>query len=100
MCANDPRIQSAMRVQDIILHHEHDKAFQREVAVAIHSLKGKGVCFLLDGLDEASPSLLKFLLQDLLVGKSGCPKLSFIIHQDLIHMLQSDWNQFLNHALS
>ena len=79
---NDPHIQSATCLQDIIPRYECDKAAflnQKEVAVAIRSLKGKGVCFLLDGLDEASPSLLKFLLKDLVSGKSGCPKLSFIL---------------------
>ena len=74
---NDPHIQSATRLRDIIPHH--DQVFKKEVATAIRSLKGKGVCFLLDGLDEASPSLLNFLLQDLITGKTGCPKLSFIL---------------------
>ena len=74
---NDPHIQSTTSLWDIIPHH--DKVFQKEVATSICSLKGKGVCFLLDGLDEASPSLLKFLLQDLITGKTGCPKLSFIL---------------------
>ena len=74
---NDPYIHSAIELQDII--PSDNKKFRKEVAMAIMSLKGEGICFLLDGLDEASPQLLDFLLHKLIPGKIGCTKLSFIL---------------------
>lgn len=78
---NDPHIQSASRLSDIIPHP--DRKFRQEVESAIVSLKGKGVCFLLDGLDEAfssSSRLFDFLLKKLIPGKPlHCPKISVIM---------------------
>ena len=76
---NDPKIQCASCLQDIIPYP--DVSTQKQVASAIVSLKGKGVCFLLDGLDETlnSPILFDFLFHKLIPGRLGCPQLSFIL---------------------
>ena len=51
-----------------------------EVATAIYDQKGKGTCILLDGLDEASVSLLDTLL-DMIIGRQRkhTPQISFIM---------------------
>ena len=76
---NDPKVQRASRLHDIIPYP--DVSTQKQVASAIISLKGKGVCFLLDGLDETlnSPVLFDFLFRKLIPGRVGCPQLSFIL---------------------
>ena len=76
---NDPQVQLAMCLRDIIPHP--DEAFRQKVATAIATRKGKGVCFLLDGLDTAPTSLFNSLLVDIAKGKFGgqqLPKASFI----------------------
>ena len=77
---NDPQVQSATCLPDIIPYP--DKKFRQEIATAIVDCKGKGVCFLLDGLDEAPTNLLAFLLGELIPVKLGAwqlPELSFIL---------------------
>lgn len=54
------------------------------MAIAIQDQKGEGVCFLLDGLDEASTPLLDFLFDQLMQpGVYSCyqklKKLSFVM---------------------
>ena len=53
---NDPQLQSATTLADFIVNAE--KKEREEVTLYILDRKGEGVCFLLDGLEEASPSLL------------------------------------------
>ena len=77
---NDPQLQSATCPPDIIPYP--DKNLRQEIATTIVDCKGKGVCFLLDGLDEISTNLLDFLLGDLIQGKFGSwqlPELSFML---------------------
>ena len=77
---NDPQMQSATCLLDIIPYP--DKKLRQEIATTIVDCKGRGVCFLLDGLDETPTDLLDFLLGDLIQGKLGSwqlPELSFIL---------------------
>ena len=77
---NDPQVQSATCLPDIIPYP--DKKVRQDIATTIVDCRGRGVCFLLDGLDEASTNLLAFLLGDLIQGKLGSwqlPELSFIL---------------------
>ena len=77
---NNPEVHSASCLPDIIPYP--DKMFRQEVATAIADRKGKDVCFLLDGLDEAPTKLLDFLLVGLIQGKLGSlqlPELSFVM---------------------
>ena len=70
---NDPLVQSATILADIIPYP--DKEFRQEVATAMIDRKGKGICLVLDGLDEAPTELLDFLLVGLIKGRLGCPYL-------------------------
>ena len=76
---------------DFIPHH--DKALCKELTSTILDFKGKGVCLLIDGLDEATPTLLN-VIHDLIVDKQGVlPYLSFILTtrpDGLISVLMSD----------
>ena len=74
----DPKIQSAKRLPDIILHPNRNIC--QEVATAIYDQKGKGVCILLDGLDEASASLFDTLV-DMITGRqrNSIPLISYIV---------------------
>ena len=77
---SNPRVKSATNFADLIPYP--DKHLQQAVATAIVDQRGKGVCLLLDGLDEAPTELLNFLLVDLLQGRFGyqqLPELSFVI---------------------
>lgn len=79
---NDPKVQSASCLKDLIPNPYDDEVLQKEIAKVIVGLKGRNVCFLLDGLDEAPTSLLDFLLIELIQGKLGRPQLpdlSFIL---------------------
>ena len=76
----DPQVQSATCLPDIIPYP--DKKLRQEIASTIVDCKGRGVCFLLDGLDEAPTNLLDFLLGNLIQGKLGSwqlPELSFVL---------------------
>lgn len=75
---NDPDLISGISLCDFIPHHE-SKPFREEIASTILTFKGKGVCLLLDGLDEASPTLMN-TIYDLIVDKQAVlPHLSFIM---------------------
>ena len=79
---NDPQVPQAtfLKLPDIIPYP--DKKLRQEIATTIVDCKGRGVCFLLDCLDEAPTNLLDFLLGDLIQGKLGSwqlPELSFIL---------------------
>lgn len=78
---SDPRIKTATNLADIIPYP--DKALRQTIASEIVDRKGKGVCMLLDGLDEAPTPLLDFLLVELIQGSSGrapqVPNLSFVM---------------------
>ena len=79
---NDHKVQSATCLRDLIPNPDDNKVLQKEIAEVIVDLKGRNVCFLLDGLDEAPTSLLDFLLVELIQGKLGrqqLPDLSFIL---------------------
>ena len=79
---NDPKVQSATSLKDLIPNPDDSKVLQKELAAAIISLKGQGVCFLLDGLDEAPTPLLDLLLVEIIQGKLGrsqLPNLSFVM---------------------
>ena len=64
---NDPRLQNASSLQDLI--PDPDKEARDEIAQAITDREGKGACILLEGLDEASKSLREFLLSKMLHDK-------------------------------
>ena len=74
----NPEIQAAKCFPDVIPYT--DKRVCEEIATAIYDQKGKGVCILLDGLDEASSSLFDIFF-DMLVGRQRAhiPKISFIV---------------------
>ena len=79
---NDPKVQSATCLKDLIPNPDDNKALQKEIADLIVGTKGKNVCFLFDGLDEAPTQLLDLLLVELIQGKLGrqpLPNLSFIL---------------------
>ena len=64
---NDPRLQNACALQDLI--PDPDKEARDEIAQAILDKRGEGVCLLMEGIDEAPASLRGFLLGDLLNSK-------------------------------
>ena len=74
----NPQIQSAKWLADIIPHP--DKKICKEIAEVIYDQKGKGVCILLDGLDEASSPLLDTLLS-MITGRQRArtPHISFLM---------------------
>ena len=77
---NDPQVQSATHFSDIIPYP--DKILQQQIASEILDRQGQGICFLLDGLDEAPTSLLDLLVDKLIIGRPGgwqLPKASFIM---------------------
>ena len=79
---NDPKVQSARCLQDLIPNPDDNKVLQKEIAEMIVGTKGRNICFLLDGLDEAPTGLLDFLLVELIQGKvdrQRLPGLSFIL---------------------
>ena len=73
---NDPRVQSACTLRELI--PDQDKEARDEIAQAIIDRKGEGVCFLLEGLDEALEGFRELILSDLLHDKE-LSELSFII---------------------
>ena len=77
----DPLVQSASTLSDLVPYPK--RHFCEEVASAILHEEGRGVCFLLDGLDDASDQLLKFLCrtirENISVLTARMPKLSFIM---------------------
>ena len=73
---NDPRLQNASSLQDLI--PDPDKEARDEITHAITDREGKGACVLLEGLDEASKSLREFVLSKLL-HDSSLSHLSIII---------------------
>ena len=77
---NDPQVQSATHFSDIIPYP--DKILRQQIASEILDRQGQGVCFLLDGLDEAPTSLLDLLVDELIIGRPGgwqLPRASFIM---------------------
>ena len=71
----DPQLHEAKHLPDLIPYP--DEKLRVEVASAIIDQKGKGICFLLDGLDEAPTSLLELLLKILFA--TQIPQLSLIM---------------------
>lgn len=71
----DPQLHEAKFLPDLIPYP--DKSLCQEVASTIIDQKGKGVCFLLDGLDEAPTPLLELLFKILLTAQ--VPQLSLIM---------------------
>ena len=67
----DPTIQSAAKLADLIPHPS--KEMRTKVAEAIADKRGKGVCFLLEGCDEAPTSVLvwKSFLYRFIAGTGG-----------------------------
>ena len=76
---NHPQVQSARNLAGLIPYP--DKDLCNQVASAITYEEGNGVCFLLDGLDDASDDLLTFLFSIIKDTRSTAlvPKLSFIM---------------------
>ena len=111
------QIQSGKDLSDIIPYP--DKIVCDEVARVIYDQNGKGVCILLDGLDEASSPLLDTLF-NMIAGRQRerAPKMSFIVTtRPNIHILSrlqavleskimlegfstEKLHEFLKHALS
>ena len=75
---SDPRVWSAKCLADLIPDAEEE--MRDEVAAAIVDERGKGVCILLEGLDEAPDALWDSILSELIAGVSGnLSDLSFIL---------------------
>lgn len=76
----NPRFQNACKLHDLIL--EENAEARDQIAQAIIDSKGEGVCFLIEGMDEAadkaSKGLWELILSKLLRDKN-LSKLSFII---------------------
>ena len=70
------KLQNTSALSDLI--PDRDKEARDELAQAIVDTRGEGVCFFLEGIDEASNDLLDFILSHLLCNKD-LPQLSFII---------------------
>ena len=68
---SDPSIHSAKTVTlaDLIPHPSEE--MRRNVAKAIADIRGKGVCFLLEGCDEAPPPLWEKFLYRFVAGTGG-----------------------------
>lgn len=64
---NDSKFQRAEMLQDII--PDPNKEARDEIAQAITDQEGRGICLILDGLDEASKELHDFILTKLLCNK-------------------------------
>lgn len=71
----NPRFQSACKLHDLIPDEDAEACDQ--IAQAIIDSKGEGVCFLIEGLDEASDGLWRFIHK--LLRDKDLSKLSFII---------------------
>ena len=78
---SDPGIRSAKNLSDLIPDTEEE--VRDEVAAAIIHERGKGVCILLEGLDEAPDEVWDSLLFELIaagtIGKSDLSGLSLIL---------------------
>jgi hypothetical protein len=66
---NDRVFQSASKLADLIPHPS--KEVRTNVAKAIAEKRGKGICFLLEGCDEAPPSLWQSFLYRFVAGTGG-----------------------------
>jgi hypothetical protein len=66
---SDPTLHSISKLADLIPHHSEE--MRESVAAAITDKRGKGVCFLLEGCDEAPPSLWESFLYRFIAGKGG-----------------------------
>ena len=66
---SDPVIHSATKLADLIPHHSEE--MRMNVAKAIADSRGKGVCFLLEGCDEAPPALWRSFLYRFVAGTGG-----------------------------
>jgi hypothetical protein len=73
----NPQLHEAKHLPDLIPYP--DKKLRQEVATAIADQKGKGVCFLLDGLDEAPTPFLELLFEILCGTYVRLPQLSLIM---------------------
>ena len=73
----DPQLYEAKHLPDLIPYP--DKKLCQEVATAIVDQRGKGVCFLLDGLDEAPSPLLDSLFKILCGTHALLPQLSLLM---------------------
>ena len=94
---NNPRVQSATCFQDIIPYP--DKTLQQQIASEIIDRQGQGICFLLDGLDEAPTSLLDYLVDELIKGESESwklPRASFIMTSRPDRSVTSKLNSILS----
>ena len=65
----DPIIQSSTKVADLIPHPS--KEMRQSVAKVIADKRGEGVCFWLEGCDEAPPSLWNSFLYRFVAGTGG-----------------------------
>lgn len=75
---NDPQLQSATTLADFIVNAQ--KKEREEVTSYVLDRKGEGICFIFDGLDEASPPLLNSILDLIKRTYQVClPNLSFIM---------------------
>ena len=66
---NDREFHSASKLADLIPHTS--KEMRTSVAKAITEKRGKGICFLLEGCDEAPPSLWQSFLSRFIEGTGG-----------------------------
>lgn len=65
---NDPKLKTMKcKIADLIPDTEVE--MRDEVATAVEDEKGKGVCILLEGLDEAPGEMWNSLLPELITGK-------------------------------
>ena len=66
---SDPMLHSMSKLSDLIPHPSEE--MRENVAGAIADKRGKGVCFLLEGCDEAPQSLWESFLYRFIAGKGG-----------------------------
>ena len=66
---SDPNLHSMSKLADLIPHHSEE--MRGNVSDAIADKRGKGVCFLLEGCDEAPQSLWDSFLHRFIAGKGG-----------------------------
>ena len=66
---SDPMLHSASKLADLIPHPSEE--MRTNVAKAIAEKRGKGVCFLLEGFDEAPQSLWQSFLFRFIAGTGG-----------------------------
>ena len=96
---NNPQVhvQSAECFPNIIPYP--DKTLQQQIASEIIDRQGQGVCFLLDGLDEAPTFSLDFLVDELIKGRPGglrLPNASFIMTSRPARSVTSKLNSILS----